>query len=84
MKVDDLQSTLERHRDEFRDGLGKLQGYQAKIIREPEATPKFCKAHAVPYSMSVKIEEELGEFRNSSTSTVFELGNANRSCAQVR
>ena len=59
MKGDDLQLMLERHRGAFRDGLGKLQGYQAKIIIEPEATPKFCKARTVPYSMKVKIEEEL-------------------------
>ena len=59
MKGDDLQSTLERHRDVFRDGLRKLQGYQAKIIIEPQATPKFCKACTVSYSMKFKIEEEL-------------------------
>ena len=59
MKGDDLQSTLERHRDAFRDGLGKLQGYQAKIIIEPEVMPKFYKARTVPYSMNVKIEEEI-------------------------
>ena len=59
MKGDDLQLMLERHRGAFRDGLGKLQDYQAKIIIEPEATPKFCKARTVPYSMKVKIEEEL-------------------------
>ena len=30
MKGDDLQSTLERDRDAFRDRRGKLQGYQAR------------------------------------------------------
>ena len=42
MKGDDLQLILERHRGAFRDRLGKLQGYQAKIVIEPEATPKSC------------------------------------------
>ena len=30
----DLQSKLVRNGEAFRDGLGKLQGYQAKIIVE--------------------------------------------------
>ena len=59
MKDDDLQSTLERNRETFRDGHRKLQGYQAKIIIESETTKKFSKARTVPYSMKVKIEEKL-------------------------
>ena len=33
--------------------------FEAKIHVEADATPKFSKAHPVPYSMKVKIEEEL-------------------------
>ena len=32
---------------------------RTKILVEPDATSKFCKARPVPYSMKVKIEEEL-------------------------
>ena len=59
LKEGRLQSLLTAHRDVFREGVGKLQGAKAKIYTDPEATPKFCKACPILYSMKVKIEEEL-------------------------
>ena len=43
----------------FQEGLGKVKDFKAKIHVKADATPKFCKARPVPYSMKVKIEEEL-------------------------
>ena len=43
----------------FKEGLGKVKDFKAKIHVEADATSKFCKARPVPYSMKVKIEEEL-------------------------
>ena len=43
----------------FAEGLGTLKGYQAKIIVDPGATPRFCKARSVPYAMRTKVEAEL-------------------------
>ena len=40
-------------------GLGTLQGYEAKIHVDPGAQPKYCKARSVPYAMRGKVEEEL-------------------------
>ena len=54
-----LEQTLTRHKGVFEERLGKLRGYKAKIYVDPEAKPKFVKARSVPYSMKVKIEEEL-------------------------
>ena len=36
-----------------------LKGYKAQISVDSNATPCFCKAHAVPYAMHGKIDEEL-------------------------
>ena len=39
--------------------LGTLNDYKAKIYVDPNAKLKFCKAHPVPYSMKIKVEEKL-------------------------
>jgi len=54
-----LSKVLARHQAVFKEGLGKLKGYEAKIHVDPEATPRFCKARPVPYSLRGKVEEEL-------------------------
>ena len=43
----------------FQDKLESFQGYQAKIEVYPEATPCFCKAQTLPYTMRAKVEEEI-------------------------
>ena len=59
VKEDKLHTTLAHHEKIFREGLGKVKDFKAKIHVEADATPKFCKVCPVPYSMKVKIEEEL-------------------------
>ena len=54
-----LSKVLAHHQAVFKEGLGKLKGYEAKIGVDPEATPRFCKARPVPYSLRGKVEEEL-------------------------
>ena len=36
-----------------------MKGFEAKILVDPEALPKFCKARSVPLAMREKVEEEL-------------------------
>jgi len=43
----------------FQEGLGTLCGFKAEIYVDEGARPKFCKAWTVPYSLRVKVEEEL-------------------------
>ena len=62
-----LQSVLQRYQGVFREGLGKLQGYEAKILVDADAKPKFCKARSVPYAMKVKVEEELDRLVKEGT-----------------
>ena len=56
---DSLQSVLDKYSTVFQGGLGKLQGFKAKIHVEPEAKPRFCRARSVPYAMREKVEAEL-------------------------
>ena len=54
-----LQELLSQYSEVFQEGLGKFKGHAVKLEIDPNATPRFCKAKAVPYSMRVKVEEEL-------------------------
>lgn len=50
-----LKAVLEKHKA----GFGKVTGYKAKILLDPGATPKYCKARSVPYFHQKKVEKEL-------------------------
>ena len=48
---DSLQSVLDMYSAVFQGGLGKLQGFKAKIHVEPGTKLRFCRARSVPYPM---------------------------------
>ena len=50
---------LRSHEAVLQGGLGALQGYQARILVEPDATPRYSKAHSVPYVYRELVEKEL-------------------------
>ena len=50
---------LKRHEAVFHGGLGALRGYQATIVVDPNARPRFWKARSVPYAYRGLVEEEL-------------------------
>ena len=59
-----LQDVLDKHKNVFRKGLGRLKGVTAKIHVDPEVTPKFYKARTVPYATRAKLEEELDRLQS--------------------
>ena len=54
-----VEKILEGHEAVFKEGLGTLKTFKAKIYVDPDVRPIYCKARSVPYSMRVKVEEEL-------------------------
>ena len=60
----DLEGVLERTKDVFNRELGELKEFQATIHVDSKATPRFCKARAVPYAMRTKVDEELDRLVN--------------------
>ena len=54
-----LDEVVCRHSTVFRDELGTLKGFKAKIYVDPSVRPRFCKARSVPYSMLNLVEKEL-------------------------
>ena len=59
VQLSSLQAVLRSHEAVFQGGLGALQGYQARILVEPDATPRFSKARSVPYAYRELVEKEL-------------------------
>ena len=58
---------LEKHPDVFREGLGTLKGFEAKILVDPSAPPKYCKSRSVPYFFREKLEKELDHLVSEGT-----------------
>ena len=47
----DIREVPNRQSHVFKETLGTLQGYVAQLYVDPQAKPRYCKAHPVPYSM---------------------------------
>ncbi len=62
-----LQGMLKCHQGVFREGLGRLQGYEASIQVDPEAKPRFCKARSVPYALKKEVDKELARLVEEGT-----------------
>ena len=54
-----IDSVLARHKKVFEEGLGTMQGFEAKLHVDPHAQPRFCKARSIPYALKGKVEDEL-------------------------
>ena len=59
VQLGSLQAVLRSHEAVFQGGLGALQGYLAKILVDPDATPRFSKARSVPYPYRELVEKEF-------------------------
>ena len=54
-----LQSLLERYANLFKEELGTITLYQAKLRIRKDANPQFFKPRPVPFAIKTAIEEEL-------------------------
>jgi len=50
---------FEKYPDVFKEGLVTLKGFEAKILVDSSAPPKYCKPRSVPYFLREKLEKEL-------------------------
>ena len=61
------QQILQKHPNVFQEGLGTLTDFKAKIIVDPAAQPKYCKARTVPCFLRDKVEIELNRLVTEGT-----------------
>ena len=62
----DQELLLARHASVFKDELGTIYLYNAKLHIRPDAVLKFCKPRSVPYATKLAIETELKRLEASS------------------
>ena len=43
----ELEQILRKHKDLFGPGLGTYKGPKAKLVVDPEVSPKYCKARSI-------------------------------------
>ena len=60
-----LGTLLDRHQALFKEGLGKIHPYKAKLQVRPDAQPKFFKPRSVPFAIKPAIEQELDRLEAS-------------------
>ncbi len=62
-KVEDEEHTLKaviaKHPNVFKEGLGLVKSFSAKIHVDPTSSPRFCKARPAAYALRGKVNAEL-------------------------
>ena len=60
-----LEVLLDKHKEVFEEGLGKMNTFEADLHLKPNASPKFLKARPVPFALKEAIELELDRLEAS-------------------
>ena len=71
--VDAVQPVLDKYPSVFQEGLGKLQGFKAKIHVDPNAEPRFFRPKTMPYAVRDKVEKELARLQEEGTIEAVEV-----------
>ena len=67
VRSESLQSVLDKYSTVFQEGLGTLEGFEAKIHVDPDARPRYFRHRSVPYAMRDKVEAELERLQAEGT-----------------
>ena len=54
--MNSVEQVVEQNREVFQQGLGKIEGVQAKLHMDTQAKPLYFKARSVPYALRQKVE----------------------------
>ena len=72
-----VQDIVMKHETVFKEELGKLQGFKAKIHVDKDAKPRFYKPRSVPFAMKQKSggrNRPVAEGENNRTCDIFRMG----------
>jgi len=54
-----IEDIIAKYPDVFKNELGTLKGFTAKLSVDPRTKPIFCKARHVPFALREKVDKEL-------------------------
>ena len=60
-----VENLVEKYEDVFKDTLGTMCHYQAKLHLKPDARPKFWRSRQVPFTLKEGIEKELNRLQEA-------------------
>eukprot|EP00105_Crassostrea_gigas_P033303 XP_011456634.2 PREDICTED: uncharacterized protein K02A2.6 [Crassostrea gigas] len=60
-----VKAILDKHKKVLEPGIGKLKDMRGKLTLQDGASPKFCKAREVAYSLRPRVEEELDRLQQA-------------------
>ena len=55
----EVEAMLSKYSEVFKDELGTIKGYTAKLQIEENASPKFCRPRPVPFALKPKVDEGI-------------------------
>ena len=64
VEVPELSGLLDEYEDIFKDSLGAIEHHEARIQVQENASPVFCKARPVPYSLRETVGQELDRLQD--------------------
>ena len=56
---EDVKPLIDKYNNVFSDELGAITGFEAHLEVKPQATPVFCKARPIPFSLKPQVDQEL-------------------------
>ena len=57
-KPQSLSEILERYQEVFRDKLGIMKDFTAKLEIKSNAKPNFCRPRSIPFAIKELVEQE--------------------------
>ena len=64
-----LDNLLDEHKDLFKDGLGTIEPFTAKLNVQKDARPRFFRPRSIPFAIKPAIEQELDALEASGAIT---------------
>ena len=56
---EDMKPLIDKYNNVFSDELGAITGFEAHLEVKPQATPVFCKARPILFSLKPQVDQEL-------------------------
>ena len=60
-----LSDILSKHKEVFREELGTIKDFTAKLSIKSNAQPKFCCPRSIPFALKDRVKQEIKKLQSS-------------------